>query len=58
MPAGQPATRRRYEDQRSVVFTTDRSDLGVCIGDRAFSRLQEMCGEFVAVEGADARATY
>ena len=49
---------RRYEDQRSVVFTTDRSDLGACIGDRAFSRLQEMCGEFVAVEGADARATY
>jgi len=49
---------RRYEDQRSVVFTTDRSDLGTCIGDRAFSRLQEMCGEFVAVDGADARATY
>jgi DNA replication protein DnaC len=49
---------RRYEDQRAIVFTTDRSDLGTCVGERTFSRLQEMCGEFVAVDGADARATY
>ena len=49
---------RRYEDQRSIVFTTDHSDLGACVGNRTFSRLREMCGDPLLLEGEDARVTF
>jgi DNA replication protein DnaC len=49
---------RRYEDQRSIVFTTDHSDLGACVGNRTFSRLREMCGDPLLLEGEDARVVF
>jgi DNA replication protein DnaC len=49
---------RRYEDQRSIVFTSDVSDLADHIGARTYSRLLQMCGDPVILEGDDARLTY
>ena len=49
---------RRYEDQRSIVFTSDVSDLADHIGARTYSRLLPMCGDPVILEGDDARLTY
>jgi DNA replication protein DnaC len=50
----------RYEDERSVILTTnieDRAELVEQIGERTVSRLQEMC-ELIPLFGDDARATY
>jgi DNA replication protein DnaC len=50
----------RYEDERSVILTTniqERGELVKQIGERTVSRLQEMC-ELIPLHGEDARATY
>jgi DNA replication protein DnaC len=49
---------RRYEDQRSVIFTADVSDLADHVGARAYSRLLQMCGDPLILEGEDARVTF
>jgi DNA replication protein DnaC len=49
---------RRYEDQRSIVFTSDVSDLADHIGARTYSRLLQMCGDPLILEGEDARVTF
>lgn len=48
---------QRYEDGRSVVVTTnlDPVQLEGQIGRRSVSRLLEMCGEAVGLEGSDQR---
>src|SRR5207247_2356288 len=47
----------RYEDGKSIVFTTnlDPTQLGEQIGERTASRLMEMCGDPLALFGADQR---
>jgi DNA replication protein DnaC len=47
----------RYEDQRSVVVTTNLQpdELGAQIGARTVSRLIEMCGDPLPLFGADRR---
>jgi DNA replication protein DnaC len=57
----------RYEDQRSIVFTSDIDsdedgplvpiprELAKHIGARTFSRLMEMCGDPVVIAGRDNR---
>lgn len=48
---------QRYEDGRSVVVTTnlDQVELEQQIGPRSVSRLVEMCGEALALDGPDQR---
>jgi DNA replication protein DnaC len=46
---------RRYEDRRAVMFTADVPDLGEHIGARTHSRLVEMCGDPLLLEGEDMR---
>lgn len=48
---------RRYEDQRSVVVTTnlDQDELKRQIGERTVSRLVEICGDPLPLEGEDLR---
>jgi DNA replication protein DnaC len=46
---------RRYEDERAIVFTSEKADLGPHIGERTFSRLQSICGVPYLLEGDDAR---
>jgi DNA replication protein DnaC len=51
----------RYEAQRSIMFTADvepPSKLGEHIGERAWSRLVEMCGDMVPMYGEDYRLSY
>jgi DNA replication protein DnaC len=47
----------RYEDQRSIVVTTNLQpdELGAQIGTRTVSRLIEMCGDPLPLFGADRR---
>jgi DNA replication protein DnaC len=47
----------RYEEQRSVVFTTNLvfDELRAQIGERTVSRLAEMCGDPIVMAGADRR---
>ena len=47
----------RYEDQRSIVLTTNATpdELKEQIGARTVSRLVEMCGDPLALFGSDAR---
>jgi DNA replication protein DnaC len=48
----------RYETQRSMVFTADVErwfELGRHVGERTFSRLQEMCGAPIPMHGGDQR---
>lgn len=57
----------RYEEQRSIVFTSDidsdedgplapvPSELAKHVGARTFSRLMEMCGDPVLIAGEDKR---
>jgi len=51
----------RYQDERSIIFTADvrmPSELGVSIGERSVSRLEEMCGErLIGIFGTDQRTT-
>jgi DNA replication protein DnaC len=49
---------RRYEDQRSIIFTADVSDLADHVGARTYSRLLQMCGDPLILEGEDARVTF
>ena len=48
---------RRYEDQRSIVVTTNLplGELEAQIGARTVSRLGEICGEAIQVPGSDRR---
>lgn len=49
---------RRYEDERSIVFTADVAappELGEHVGERTWSRLIEMCGDPVPMLGEDRR---
>jgi DNA replication protein DnaC len=50
---------RRYNDQRSVVVTTNRkeAELGEQLGERVTSRLVEMCGEPKQLHGTDRRVS-
>ncbi len=47
----------RYEDKRSIVFTTNLSpeELAEQLGERIFSRLVEMCGDPLPLHGQDRR---
>jgi DNA replication protein DnaC len=47
----------RYEDKRSIVFTTNLSpdELAEQLGERIFSRLVEMCGDPLPLHGEDRR---
>jgi DNA replication protein DnaC len=47
----------RYEDQRSIVFTTNLNteELEEQVGARIFSRLVEMCGDPLPLFGVDRR---
>lgn len=47
----------RYEDKRSIVFTTNLSpdELREQVGERIFSRLVEMCGDPLPLHGQDRR---
>ena len=49
---------RRYEDERSVLFTADVPDLADHVGARTYSRLLQMCGDPLGLEGEDARVSY
>jgi DNA replication protein DnaC len=60
----------RYEEQRSIVFTSDIDsdeggplqpdprELAKHVGDRTFSRLMEMCGDPVVIAGKDKRTDH
>jgi len=50
----------RYEDERSLVVTTNLypEDLAAQIGERTVSRITEMCGDPIPVEGSDRRREY
>jgi DNA replication protein DnaC len=48
---------RRYSDQRSIVVTTNlpEAELRAQLGDRTVSRLTEICGDPLLIEGKDRR---
>ena len=50
----------RYEEERSLVVTTNlyRDELAEQIGERTVSRISEMCGDVIPVEGTDRRTEY
>jgi DNA replication protein DnaC len=50
----------RYEEERSLIVTTNlyRDELAEQIGERTVSRISEMCGDVIPVEGADRRTEY
>ncbi len=50
----------RYENERSIVVTTNLypDELAEQIGPRTVSRIAEMCGEVIPVEGTDRRREY
>ena len=50
----------RYEEERSMVLTTNLQPdrLGEQIGQRTVSRLVEMCGDPIPLDGTDHRQVY
>jgi DNA replication protein DnaC len=50
----------RYEEEKSLIVTTNLylEPLAEQIGERTVSRISEMCGEVIPVEGMDRRGEY